>query len=218
MPPLAVDGLEAAADIVGVHIEEGQIHGTVQSFGPFVDAGPDLRYSIHMEDMVYDVIATELAAPEKRYIRSEGALYALLVLGALAVIGLGNRLQAVLDLPPVLVQGILYALLIGLGWWVMRHRLTSYRYTLTDKAFFVTRLAGRSERLMAEIPLEAIEYAGPYDEAKLKALGCRMGANVRTGKIENTTMLLYWEGGALQCLCLSAGEKLKGKLTEPWKS
>ena len=171
-----------------------------------------------MEDMVYDVIATEVASPQKKHIRSEGTLYALLVFGALAVIAMGNRLQTVLDLPPVLVQGILYALLIGLGCWVMRYRLTSYRYTLTDKAFFVTRLTGRSERLLEEIPLEDIEYAGPYDEAKLKAAGCRMGPGVRTGKIENTTMLIYRKDGNLTALCLSAGEELKGKLTEPWKN
>ena len=100
----------------------------------------------------------------------------------------------------------------------MRFWLTAHRYTLTDRAFFVTRLTGRSEKLIAEIPLEAIEFAGPYDGAKLKALGCRMGPNVRTGKIEGTTMLLYREEGALQCLCLSAGETMKGKLTEPWKN
>lgn len=171
-----------------------------------------------MEDLVYDVLATEVAAPQKKYIRSEGALYALLVLGALGIIGFGNRLQALLDLPPVLVQGTMYGLLIGLGYWVMRYKLTSHRYTLTDRAFFVTRLTGRSEKLIAEVPLDAIEYAGPYDGAKLKALGCRMGPNVRTGKLEETTMLLYREDGALQCLCLSAGETMKGKLTEPWKS
>ncbi len=171
-----------------------------------------------MEDMVYDVIATEVAEPEKKHIRSEGALYALLVLGALFVIGFSNRLTTTLDLPPVLVQGVLYLLLLGLGYWVMRYRLTSHRYTLTDKAFFVTRLMGRSEKLMAEIPLQDIEYAGPYDGAKLKELGCRMGPNVRVGQIENTTMLIYRAGEDLQCLCLSAGEELKGKLTEPWKS
>ena len=120
-----------------------------------------------MEDVVYDVIATEVAAPKKKHIRSEGALYALLVVGALLIIGFGNRLQTLLDLPPVLVQGTLYALLIGLGWWVMRYRLTSYRYTLTDRAFFVTRLMGKSEKLMAEIPLEDIECAAPYDGGRL---------------------------------------------------
>ena len=177
-----------------------------------------MRYNILMEGMVYDVIATQVAAPEKKHIRSEGMLYALLVLGALVVIGLGNRLQAWLDLPPVLVQGTLYAGLFLLGYWVLRFRLTSHRYTLTDKAFFVTRLTGKSEKLIAEIPLEAIEYAGPYDGAKLKTLSCRMGPNVRVGKIEGTTMLIYRQEGALQCLCLSAGEEMKGKLTEPWKS
>ncbi len=171
-----------------------------------------------MEDMVYDVIVTEVAAPQKKYIRSEGALYALLLVGALIVISLGNRLLTVLSLPPVLIQGTLYGLLILVGYWVLRFRLTSHRYTLTDKAFFVTRLSGRSEKLLAEIPLSAIEYAGPYDEAKLKELGCRMGPNVRVGRIETTTMLIYREDGALNCLCLSAGEKMKGKLTEPWKS
>lgn len=168
--------------------------------------------------MVYDVIATEVAAPQKKYIRSEGGLYAILVLGALAVIVLGNRLQARLDLPPVLVQGALYGLLAALGYWVLRYKLTGFRYTLTDRAFFVTRLTGKSERLVAEIPLDAIEFAGPYDGAKLKALGCPLGPNVRTGELEETTMLLYREEGALRCLCLSAGETLKGKLTEPWKN
>ncbi len=168
--------------------------------------------------MVYDVIATELAAPEKRYIRSEGALYALLVLGALVIIGLGNRIQTWLDLPPVLVQGVLYAGLIGLGYYVLRFRLTSFRYTLTDKAFFVSRLSGRSEKLVAEIPLENIEYAGPYDGEKLKELGCRLGPSVRVGKLEETTVLIYREDGTRQVLCLSAKEELKGKLTEPWKS
>ena len=171
-----------------------------------------------MEDMVYDVIATELAAPKKKHIRSEGALYALLVLGALLIISLGNRLMLLLDLPPVLVQGVLYALLLLAGYWVLRFRLTSHRYTLTDRAFFVTRLMGRSEKLVAEVPLEDIEYAGPYDPEKLKALSCRMGPNVRAGKREDTTMLIYRGADGRQALCLSAGEELKGKLTEPWKN
>ena len=191
--------------------------GRVSLFRP-VDEGTVLRYNDFMEDMVYDVIATELAVPERKYIHSEGALYTLLVLGALIVIGLGNRLISLLDLPPVLIQGTLYALLLALGYWALRFRLTSHRYTLTDRAFFVTRLTGKSEKLMAEVPLEAIEYAGPYDETKLKALGCRMGPNVRVGKIQDTTMLIYRSDEALQCLCLSAGEELKGKLTEPWKN
>ena len=168
--------------------------------------------------MVYDVIVTEVAAPEKKHLRSEGALYALLVLGALVIIGLGNRIQTWLDLPPVLVQGVLYAGLIGLGYYVLRFRLTSFRYTLTDKAFFVSRLSGRSEKLVAEIPLDDIEYAGPYDGQKLKELGCRLGPSVRVGKLEETTMLIYREDGTRQALCLSAKEELKGKLTEPWKS
>ena len=190
----------------------------VQGANPFVDAGQILRYDEIMEEVVYDVIATEVVSPEKKHIRSEGALYALLVVGALLAIGLGNRLQQLLDLPPVLVQGTLYTLLIGFGYWTVRYRLTSFRYTLTDRAFFVTKLAGKSEKLLVEVPLEAIEYAGPYDGAKLKELGCRMGHSVRVGRIEDTTMLLYREEGALQALCLSAGDILKGKLTEPWKN
>jgi hypothetical protein len=88
-----------------------------------------------MEEMIYNVIATQVVAPKKRHIRSEGALYALLVVGALLIIGLGNRLQGLLKLPPVLVQAVLYGLLIAMGYWVLRFRLTSYRYTLTDRAF-----------------------------------------------------------------------------------
>lgn len=171
-----------------------------------------------MEDMVYDVIVTEVAAPKQKHIHSAGVLYALLVLGAVCLIGLGNWLIPLLDLPPVLIQGTLYGLLIALGYWVMRYRLTSHRYTLTDKAFFVTRLMGKSEKLMAEVPLAAIEYVGPYDEGKLKTLNCRMGPSVRAGQLADTTMLIYREDGALRCLCLSAGEKLKERLTEPWKN
>lgn len=209
--------LSAANTIEIISADRARQAGAPQSFGSFVDARRDLRYNTIMEDMVYDVLATEVAAPKRKYIRSEGGLYALLVVGALAAIGLGNRLRVWLDLSPVLVQGTLYALLFLMGYWVLRYRLTGHRYTLTDKAFFVTRLTGKSEKLMAEVPLAAIEYAGPYNGAKLKELGCRMGPNVRVGRIEDTTMLIYREDGALAALCLSAGEKLKGMLTEPWK-
>lgn len=187
-------------------------------FRAFVDAARVLGYNVIMEDTVYDVLATQVAAPEKRYIRSEGGLYALLVAGALLTIGLGNRLQAWLELPPVLIQGTLYLLLLLFGYYIVRFRLTSHRYTLTDKAFFVMRLTGKSEKLIVQVPLEAIEYAGPYDGAKLKALGCVMGPNVRAGRIEDATMLIYREDGVLTALCLSADEKLKGMLTEPWKN
>ena len=185
----------------------------------FVDAGAELRYNdFAMEEMIYNVIATQVAAPKKRHIRSEGALYALLVVGALLIIGLGNRLQGLLKLPPVLMQAVLYGLLIAMGYWVLRFRLTSYRYTLTDKALFVTRLMGKTEKLVAEVPLEDIEYAGAYDGAKLKEKGCHMGPNVRTGQLADTTMLIYQENGVRRALCLSADEELKGKLTEPWKN
>ena len=51
-----------------------------------------------MEDVVYDVIATQVAAPEKKHIRSEGALYALVVLGALLLGGGWGGLAGALGL------------------------------------------------------------------------------------------------------------------------
>lgn len=166
-----------------------------------------------MEQQVHDVLAAQTVMPKQRYIRSEGALYALLLCGAVLVMGLGNRLRAALDLPPVLVQGILYGLLLGLGYWVITYRLTGYRYTLTNRALFVTRLTGRSEKLIAEIPIEAIEYAGPCDPGRLPKKPLRALADRK----EPPTMVLYREGETLCALLINARGELKNRLTEPWK-
>ena len=108
---------------------------------------------------------------------------------------------------------VLYGLGLGLGYWVITYRLTGYRYTLTDRALFVTRLTGRSEKLVVEIPIEAIEYAGPCDPGRLPKKPLRALADRK----EPPTIVIYREGETPCALLINARGELKNRLTEPWK-
>ena len=114
--------------------------------------------------MIYDVIATEVAAPEKKHIRSEGALYALLVVGALIIIGFSNRLTVSLDLPPVLVQGTLYVLLIGLGSHGLEMLRTLLWFGQMDGYRLEINIIDRTDRVMDGQPPLASRLAYEFPE------------------------------------------------------
>lgn len=170
----------------------------------------------YMNDTVIDILYTERVAPPRRFIRSDTALYVLLLLGALGIITLGNRCIRDLGATALYVQAGMYALLLGGGYLVYRFRLRQLRYTLTDKGFCVDFITGRGERPGVRIPLEDIFYAGPYDARRLKKENCGPGPHVRVGKLADTLMLLYRQEGKIRALCISPGPELRAMLTSPW--
>lgn len=183
---------------------------------PSLTGRGELGYNIYMEENVITLIHTEVVSPKRRFIRSDGAFFALLCCGAFLIISLGNGAISALGATALYIQIAMYTLLLGGGYLVYRFRLQQMRYTLTDKGFYAAFATGKGERSAAEVALEDIFYVGPYDPDRLKKEGCGHGPRIWVGKLEDTLMLLYKEKGKRAALCISPGEELRKLLTEPF--
>ena len=164
-----------------------------------------------------DIVHTEVAERPKRFIRSEGGLYALLLVAALGIVSLSNRLTLVYPASALFVQTGLYLAMGAFAWWISRRRLCAYRYTLTRDGLYVDRLLGRRETGLAAVPLAEILFAGPYDGEKEKELQLKRGPYARTGKLEDSYLVAYAQQGKRLALCISATEKMQRSLLEAWK-
>ena len=164
------------------------------------------------------LVHTEVVEPGKRFIRTDGGLYALMLAGILFVVGFATPIANAIGMTPTVMHWILYILLIVLGVVIYRTRLTSWRYSLTSDGFYVDRVAGKREKAEIEISLKRIEYIGPYDKARLEKEGRKKGPNVRTGKLEDSLMILYTEDKVKKAVCITPSETLRNKLEEPWKT
>lgn len=164
------------------------------------------------------LIHTELVAPPKRFIRTDGGLYALMLAGILFVVGFANPLALAVGMAPAVMHWSLYIILIVTGVLIYRFRLTSWRYSLTSEGFYVDRVSGKREKAEVEIPLKKIEFIGSYDKERLKKEGRGQGPNVRCGKVEDSLMILYTEGSVKKAVCITPSETLRNKLEEPWKT
>ena len=162
------------------------------------------------------LIHTELIEPERRFIRTDGGLYALMLAGILFVVGFANPIALAVGMPPAVMHWILYILLIVLGVVIYRTRLTSWRYSLTSEGFYVDRVSGKREKAEVEIPLKRIEFIGPYDKDRLEKEGRKAGPHVRCGKLEDSLMILYTEDKNKKAVCITPSRKLRDKLEEPW--
>lgn len=158
------------------------------------------------------LIHTELIAPEKRFIRTDGGLYAIMLIGVLFTVGFGSTLAQKIGMDERAMHWTLYGVLVILGIIIYRTRLTSWRYTLTSEGLFVDRVAGKKEKAEIEIPLSAIGYCGPYDAALLEKEGRAAGPNVRACKKRDSYMVLYTESGKKKCVLLSPSSALIDKL------
>ena len=164
------------------------------------------------------LIHTELIEPEKRIIRTDGGLYALMLAGILFIVGFASPIANAVGMTPTLMHWILYILLIVLGVVIYRTRLTSWRYSLTSEGFYVDRVSGKREKTEVEIPLKRIDYIGPYDAERLTREGRKPGPKVRRGKPEDSLMILYTENKENKAVCISPSQTLRDKLEEPWKT
>ncbi|MBQ6331835.1 MAG: hypothetical protein IJI34_03575 [Clostridia bacterium] len=162
-----------------------------------------------MEREMPHIVHTERCSPERRFIRSDGALYVLLLLGAFAAIWLSRVLAGRLGVNTLLVQIALYAALLCAGYWVYRVRLVDYLYELYDRELRIVQAVGAKQKTLLTIPTEAITEVGPYRKTDAKP-------DQRTfhGPREKTTAVWYTQNGERRVLCLCASDALKEKLTE----
>lgn len=178
-------------------------------FHGLIDENGFLLYNSRMERNVPHIVHTERCEPERRFIRSDGALYVLLLLGTFAVIVLSRVIAYYCGVNTLYVQIGLYAVLLGAGYWIYCARLVDYLYELYDYELRIVQVVGKKQKPLRSVPLEAITEVGPYRKSGAKP-------TVRTyhGRREKTTAVWFTENGEKRVLCLCASEALQKKLSE----
>ena len=155
------------------------------------------------------IVHTERTEAKRRLIRTDGALYVLLLLGTLGAVALSYVLSARLGVNKLYVQIGLYAVLLGTGYWIYRVRLVEYLYELYDTEFRVIRAVGEKQKLLLTIPVAAMTEVGPYRKTDAKP-----EQTTFHGAREKTTAIWFSSNGERRVVCLSASDALKTKLTE----
>ena len=155
------------------------------------------------------IVHTERTEPKRGIVRTDGALYVLLLLGTFAAIFLAHLLADRLGVNKLYVQIGLYAVLLGTGYWIYRTRLVDYLYELYDTDLRITQIVGKKQKQLIVVPLEAVTEVGAYRKTDAKP-------DQRTfhGAREKTTAVWYRTDGELRVACMNASDALTKKLSE----
>jgi len=166
-------------------------------------------YNNRMERKMPHIVHTERTEPKRRFIRTDGALYVLLLLGTFAAVFLSYLLADKLGINKLYVQIGLYAILLGTGYWIYRTRLVDYLYELYDTELRITQIVGKKQKLLVTVPLAEATEVGAYRKADAKT-------DQRTfhGAREKTTAVWYRKDGEQRVVCMNASDALKRKLSE----
>ena len=158
-----------------------------------------------MEDTIPVFLHTEVAEPRRRIVRSDAALYLLLLLGAVGCILLSHWLAERFAAMRLLFQIALYAALFSGGYAVYRLRLMAFRYTLTDRELLVYRIVGRKETLLLTVPLRGVTVGAWQNGLP--------GYEGRTyvGRRADSLCLTY-DDGRPHAVCISPSDTLHTKL------
>lgn len=155
------------------------------------------------------IVHTERCEPKRRFIRSDGALYVLLLIGVFGAIALSRVLAVRLGVNTLFVQIGLYAALLGAGYAIYRVRLVDYLYELYDTELRIVRVVGKKQTPMLTVPLDNIVEVGSYAKTDAKPT-----VRAHHGAREKTTAVWFTENGARYVLYICASDALKTKLTE----
>ena len=155
------------------------------------------------------IVHTERTEPKRGFVRTDGALYVLLLLGTFAAIFLARFLADRLQVNKLYVQIGLYAVLLGTGYWIYRTRLVDYLYELYDTDLRISQIVGKKQKLLATVPLESVTEVGAYRKTDAKN-------DQRTfhGAREKTIAVWYRKDNELRVVCMNASDALTGKLSE----
>ncbi|MDD3400569.1 MAG: hypothetical protein PHT58_02890 [Eubacteriales bacterium] len=156
-----------------------------------------------MDDNVMDLVHTEVSSPTPRFVRSNGALYALLLFSVFGVIFLGNWLSRTLNINEGYIQIGMYSVLLVVAILVYRFRLTAFRYTITDKALYIDKVTGKREQNLYKLPLRDIS-AVEQATAKVRAPRTYCGKRASATKVTCLGKVYL----------ISATDSLKEKLVE----
>lgn len=125
-----------------------------------------------MDQNCINLIHTEVSTPKRHFIRSDGALYAIVLICVFGIIFLGNRVGNSLGISQGMLQLILYAILLVLAYLLYRFRLTAFRYTITDENLYIDKVTGSKEKNLFTLPLCDIAIVAPSPDVKAPRTYC----------------------------------------------
>ena len=160
-----------------------------------------------METSVQTLVHSELSEPAPRVIRSDGALYLVLLLGAVGCIALSRWLSDRFGLLRIWFQIGLYAGLLGTGYAIYRLRLVGYRYLLTDRELRIDQVVGKKIKPLLTVPLDNLIGEGPGEE------GASDGRTY-TGRRRDAFCVRYRTDAGVRRLYLSCSETLRSLISE----
>ena len=166
-------------------------------------------YNSRMENNGTQVRYSERNAPRRAIVRSDGALYVLLLIATLGAIFLAYTLSKQFGINRLYVQLALYASLLALGYAIYRLRLIDYIYELTDAEFRVMQAVGEKKKPIVAVPLSAVTEVGAYRETDAKP-----DPRTYRGRRNGTTAVWYDAEGEKRVVCLNATDRLKELLSE----
>lgn len=185
-------------------------------YAALIDDRAAYSYNKSMEQPVNEELYTETVEPAKRFIRSDVALYVLVVVVVFAAILLVSALIVLLGLPEFVSQLVLFAALLVFGWRLYRVRLLSYRYTLTERMLSVDRIVGRKQRPELAVHLSDITHIRPAAQLPQNVPGKRV--SLCLGDKTQATAVAYRAGGEASILLLSLSDGMREKLIAQWKT
>ena len=155
------------------------------------------------------IVHTERTKPKRGIVRTDGALYVLLLLGTFAAIFLAHLISKRFDVDKLYVQIALYAVLLGTGYGIYRTRLVDYLYELYDTDLRITQIVGKKQKQLITVPLETVTEVGAYRKTDAKP-----DQRMFHGAREKTTAVWYRKDGELRVVCMNASDALTRKLSE----
>lgn len=162
-----------------------------------------------MERRTPHILYTERSEPKRRFIRTDGALYLVLLAGAFLAILLSRILAARFGVSRLYVQIGLYAVLLGAGYLIYRARLIDYIYELYDTEFCVVQAVGQKRKTLLTIPLAEVGEVEPFRKTDAKP-------TIRTfhGSKKDATAICFTRDGQRYVTYVCLSDTMKEKLSE----
>ena len=166
------------------------------------------------ENAIITLIAIETIAPKRRFTRSTGAIYIILIALIIGSMSAGNLLYERLFIPRYVTQPILYAVIAAVCYLVYRRNYLRYRYTLTTNTLAIEQIGGNEEKTLAAIDLAHILDIQQNPQKRKN--------NAKTvfaylPPVERITWVLANEDGKETGYAISASEEFLDQLKKQWR-
>lgn len=207
--------MNAASDLERLLQNTIRILALSRNCSSLIDVLKYAYYNIDMdENAIITLIAIETVAPKRRFTRSTGAIYIILIALIIGSMSAGNLLYERLSIPRYVTQPILYAVVAVVGYLVYRRNYLRFRYTLTTNTLAIEQIGGSEEKTLAAIDLALIQQIEHYP-IKQKRKAKTIYAYLPPRK--NITWVLAKEDGDETRYAISASDEFIDQLKEQWR-